>query len=355
MKSNKKIIGVIVVVALVFAMVAKLFANYNEIENNKKQTTYFLNTVTVSVAPVKMQNTERTLSLVGTLSSNSEIVIAAQAQGKITQADFELGTQKVKGSIIGVIDNKLKKLAVETARITYKNLKKDLQRYEKLAKGGSVSQQQLDEALTSFKNAEIKMEEAKKQLADATIVSPVNGVIIEKNVEAGSFVNIGSPIATIVDVSRLKAKLSVSETNVYSLKIGDKATITTDVFPGVTFYGKVSFISAKGDDAHNYPVEVELTNNSYQLKSGTFVNVIFNLNAGRKELVIPREALLGSRQNAKVYVCKNNKAVLRSVDITKGSDKYLIVTGGLQEGEKVVVSGQVNLTDGHEIKIIENN
>ncbi len=344
-----------VVTTLVFAMVMKLFANYNDVEKSKVQTSNFLNSVTVSVSTVKMQNAKKKLALVGTLSSYSEVVIAAQAQGKITQANFELGSSIDKGNTIAVIDNTLKKLAVETARISFENQQKDLKRYEKLAEGGSVSRQQLDEALTSFKNAEIKLKEAQKQLTDATIISPLNGVIIEKNVEPGSFVNIGSPIATIVDVSKLKAKLSVSETNVYNLKIGDKATIRTDVFPRVEFNGTVSFISAKGDDAHNYPVEVELTNNSYQLKSGTFVNVTFNLNAEKKELVIPREALQGSSQNAKVYVCQNNKAVLRSIDITKGSDNDLIVTAGLQEGEKVVVSGQVNLTDGREIQIIENN
>ena len=287
------------------------------------------------------------------MEAYSEIDIAAEAQGIITSLNAALGQEKSKGSIIATIDDKLKKLAVQTASISIAKLKKDLERYNNLYKGGTVTEQQLNEAQNLYDNAKIQFEQAEKQLSDATIKSPISGVIIKKQVEEGEYINIGNPIATIVDISKLKIKLNVSEANIYQLKLNDKAIITTDVYPGVAFEGNISFISSQGDDSHNYPVEIVIPNNSkYPLKSGTFANVMIKLPVAAEALYIPRESLLGSITEASVYVAENNKAILKKIVVGNGNDKYIKAISGLKEGEKVIVNGQINLSDNKAIKIV---
>jgi RND family efflux transporter MFP subunit len=295
------------------------------------------------------------LQLVGSLEAYSEVNIATQSSGIITSLNAELGQAKSKGNLIATIDDKLKQLALQTAKVSVAKLKKDLERYENLYKGGTVTEQQLNEAQNLHDNAEIQLEQAEKQLSDATIISPINGIITKKLVEQGEYINIGSPIATIIDVSKLKVKLNVSETNVYLLKIGDKSVITTDVYPGVAFKGNISFISPKGDETHNYPVEIEIVNSTkYPLKSGTFVNVLIGLPSNAEALYIPRESLQGSIKDAKVYVAENGKAMLRNIVVGSANDKYIQVISGLKDGENVITAGQINLSDGKAIKIINN-
>jgi RND family efflux transporter MFP subunit len=348
----KKIIIIIIALAVLALIVFRLSTNYKKVNANKNVSTD-LAYVSVNVSPVSKMAISDQLQLTGYMEAYSEIDIAAESQGKITSLNATLGQEKSKGSIIATIDDKLKKLAVQTAGISVAKLKKDLERYNNLYTGGTVTEQQLNEAQNLYDNAEIQLEQAEKQLSDATIKSPISGVITKKQVEEGEYINIGSPVVTIVDISRLRIKLNVSEANVYQLKLNDKAIITTDVFPGVTFEGNISFISSQGDDSHNYPVEIVIPNSSKNpLKSGTFANVMIKLPVANEALYIPRESLLGSISEAEVYVAENDKAIRKKIVVGSANDKYIKVISGLNEGEKVIVNGQINLSENKAIKII---
>jgi RND family efflux transporter MFP subunit len=293
---------------------------------------------------------------VGNLNAYTELDVSAEAQGVITSLNAELGQQKSKESVIGTIDNRLKQLAVNSAKITTEKLKKDLERYKNLYLGGTATEQQLDDAQNSYDSALIQLEQAEKQLADATIKCPANGIITKKYVENGTFVNIGTAIVSIVDISRLKINLNVSEVNVYQLKHGNDVIITTSVHPGVEFSGNISYISPKGDESHNYQVEIVIPNsNQHPLKAGTFVNVKIGLPGKGNGLYFPREALQGSIFEAKVYVVSDGKAVLRNITIGRENDKSLEALTGLKEGDEVITSGMVNLSDGKAVRIATGN
>jgi len=348
----KKIIIILVAFTLLALIIFRLSSNYKKV-NASKEVSTDLAYVSVNVSPVLKMSINDSLHLTGYMEAYSVIDIAAEAQGTIVSLNAELGQEKSKGGIIATIDDKLKKLAVQTATVSVAKLKKDLERYNNLYKGGTATEQQLNDAQNLYDNAEIQLEQAEKQLSDASIKSPISGVITKKQVEEGEYINIGSPVVTIVDISRLRIKLNVSEANVYQLKLNDKATITTDVYPGATFEGNISFISSQGDDSHNYPVEIVIQNNSeYPLKSGTFANVMIKLPVAAEAAYIPRESLLGSITEAEVYVAENNKAILKKIIVGRGNDKYLKVISGLNEGDKVIVNGQINLSENKAIKIV---
>jgi RND family efflux transporter MFP subunit len=350
----KKIIWIIVIVIIIIAAVLRLKANHDKI-NKSNANSGISAIVNVNVIQVEEKEAGHTLNLTGSLYPESELNIAAQAQGEITSLNFELGQQKSKGEVIATIDSKLKQLAVDNARISEAKLKRDLERTQNLFNGGSATEQQLDEARNAYESAKIQLEQAKKQLSDASIVVPVSGIITQKFVEMGDYINPGSPVATLIDISKLKIKINASEANVYQLHKGDKIAVTTEIYPGIQFLGIITFVSDKGDDSHNYPVEAEIINSKQNpLKAGTFVNVKINDINNVKGLFIPREALVGSTQDASVYVAENGKAALRKISVLNSAGEYLQVLSGLAKGEKVVVTGQINLVDGKEINIVEN-
>jgi multidrug efflux pump subunit AcrA (membrane-fusion protein) len=112
-------------------------------------------------------------------------------------------------------------------------------------------------------------------------------------------------------------------------------------------------ISPKGDEFHNYPVEVSMQNqDKISLKSGTFVNVKFLFESGKKSLQIPRSALVGSVKDAKVYKIVKNRVALIPVIIGSDNGQYFEVVSGLSAGDEVVTSGQINLSDGDSVKVI---
>lgn len=349
----KKIAISIVVLLLILAAGYKMFQNHKNINSTQNLNSGISSVVSVKAFVVKPMKLEQKLSFVGTLKPNSEINIVSESQGKLTSVSFELGQHVNTGNVIATIDNKLKELAVRSAQVSLAKQKKELARTENLFKGGGATQQQLEDARTSVENATITLEQNQKQLSDATIKAPISGTITKKYVNNGAFVNIGTSIATIVDVSRLKLKLNVSESDVYKIKNGDNAQITTDIYENSTFNGKVTFISTQGDENHNYDVEIQVINSGKnQLKAGTFANATINRPDGTNKIYIPRNALQGSIRESQVFVAQNGKAILKSIRVAEANNDYLEVLGGLSEGEQVITSGQINLENGKAIKVI---
>jgi membrane fusion protein, multidrug efflux system len=349
----KKIIVIVIVAILAIFAVVKLKANREK--NTTLTTKLDLKEVTVSTKDIIKQNASFTLNFTGTLTPVKELDIPAETSGRITSLKYQLGQHFSKGGVIATIDDKLKQITYDNARIDAEKLENDYKRIENLFKGGTSSQQELDNARFAYETAKNKMEDAAKQLSYTKITTSIPGTISKKNIEEGSFVNAGTVIASIVDISKLKVKINVAENNVYFLKKGDKVKVSADIYPGTEFTGTISFISPDGDDTHNYPVEVEMSNSDkYPLKSGTFVNVKVDIATNRDGLFIPRSALMGSIKDAKIYIALNGKAIIKKIVIGSEKGDMLEVTSGLTGQEKIIVTGQVNLTDNKPIKIINN-
>jgi len=350
----KKIIAIIIIIVVVILAALKLISNRQHNTMQSDVITY--NKVTVSVANVQKQNASFTLDFTGTTAPFKELDIPAETSGKITSLDFDLGKSLKQGSVIATIDDHIKKLNYESAKIDADKLKRDYVRTQNLFKGGTSSEQELDKAKASYESAQNKVDEAARQLTYTKVISSIAGIVTKKNIEKGAYVNAGTVIASIVDISRLKVKVNVSENNVYYLKVGDHTKITTSIYPGSEFTGKITYISPNGNEAHNYSVEIEMQNSSSKpIKAGTFVNVGISIYSAKEGYYIPREALMGSLKDAKVYVAENGSAKLRNIVIGRQSGSMIEVLSGLSGQEQIIVSGQVNLSDNKPIKIINNN
>jgi RND family efflux transporter MFP subunit len=193
---------------------------------------------------------------------------------------------------------------------------------------------------------------AKREYNDTKITTPISGIVTSRIVDVGNYVNKASVVANVVDISKLKVKLNVAEKDAFKLRTGDNIEVATDVYPGVIFNGKISSISSKADEAHTYPVEIILANpKDHPLKSGMFGRVSFTSIQNNTLLVMPREALVGSIKDAKVFVVEGGIAKIKNVLIGNAFENWLEIKGGLKSGDKIVVNGQNNLQDND--KVIE--
>ena len=308
----------------------------------------------VSVVTAARHPADDPISAVGTLNGFNDVVVLSETQGRVVKVDVEVGDFKAAGTVLVEVDSELKEAAFKAAQVTYEKAKKDLDRYEALFEGHSISDTQIEQARWTFQSAEAQYVSARRQLSDTKITTPISGIVTARFVNVGTMV-MGAPqatqIAEVVDVSKLKAKVNLGESDVFKVHVGDAAEISTDVFPQTTFAGKVSTISSKGDEGHTYPVEVLLGNPKRQLKAGMFVTITIKSISDAQALLIPREALLGSFQDASVYIVKDNVARVRRVVATKQVGTSVEISGGVEAGEMVVVDGQDNLSDGASVII----
>jgi RND family efflux transporter MFP subunit len=300
----------------------------------------------VSVVTAAKQSVSDNLSLMGTIAANNDVVVMSETQGRVV---------KVNGSVLVEVDDELKEANYKAAKLSYDKAKNDLERFESLYNDKSISESQIEQARWAFQSAESQYIVARRQYRDTKITTPISGIVTARPVDIGSMLQ-GSPqpsvVANIVDISKLKVKISVAEKDVFKLKIGDNVEVTTDVYPNATFDGNVITISAKGDESHTYPVEIRIDNSkTFPLKAGMFGRVNFTLKNKADYVVIPREAILGSLKDAKIYVIQNNIAKLRSVVVRKEIGTSIEILNGLNEGEVVVINGQNNLKDNAAVVI----
>jgi RND family efflux transporter MFP subunit len=347
---NVKILAVVVTV---FALTIAVLLN-NKSKMQAKSKSDVVKFLPVTLVPVQQQELSEGLSLTGTITASNDVAVLSETEGRVTKVMVSVGDEVKAGSVLVQVDDELKQANYTAAEVNYQKTKRDLERYEKLFKEASVSDEQLATARLGYKSAEAQYIIARRQYNDTKIKTPISGIVSARPVDVGTMVQKNNVIANVVDISTLKVKLNVAEEDAFKLKAGDAAEITTDVYPGVAFHGTIATISAKGDEAHTYPVEVQLANSAaHPLKAGMFGRVSFVSVHSGETLSIPREALVGSTKNAQVFVVESGVAHLRTIVVGAEVGTNLQVLSGLQKGEDVVLSGQNNLKDNVTVTVVK--
>ena len=352
MKVIKRIVFIVVIAALLGG--ALMLLQQNKARSEAKQNLARSKPFAVAVAQATQKHVGGTLSLVGTVTPNREVAVASETAGRVVAVSLTQGTYKGAGSTLVAVDDELKRIAVQMAEVTLEKARKDLERFTMAQTENALPDQQLDLARFQVKQAEAQLATARRQLRDTRIVAPFGGVIVSKNVEVGSMVQPGMVVANLVDVSVLKIRLSVSENDVFSMNVGQRVEIESDVHPGVSYVGTIHTIGAKADEAHTYPVEILVNNNpSSPLRAGMFARVKFTSIAKRATTVIPRTALVGSVRQPKVYVVRNGIAYSRDIVVGEELGTDIEVVRGLMPGDELVISGQNNLRDSMTVEVLK--
>lgn len=353
-----KIIGTVVGLGvLVYLGISKLQSNKAVIDHNAQQQETFIKEIPVNVVEVAQIKATNELERVGTFEARKELSMIAETQGRITQLYITEGQHVRNGQPIAKIDDASIQSQLSTAQAALAKSKKDLERYENLLKVGAISQTQYEEVELTVQNNTTNLTSIESQLKYTTVNAPMSGVISEIILEEGSFASPGTEIARIVDVGRLNLIVSVDEINVPKISQGQQVEIATEVFPDHLIIGHVRQISVKADAARKYDIKIDVANNGKnELKAGMYGTAKIPLKEVAEEsvLIIPRKSVVGSVKQPQVFVLQDGKAVLTDVRVGKNIEDSVVVLHGLQPGQQVITTGQINLDDGRAVKVIHD-
>ncbi|MDH7464247.1 efflux RND transporter periplasmic adaptor subunit [Chitinophagaceae bacterium 26-R-25] len=350
----KRIIPIVLALGVLGLIGWRLASNKKHIDEKKKPVATGNVVIPVNVIKVAKADVNDQLIKTGTLIPILESDIMATAGGKLVAVNFELGSYVSKGATIAQIDNKMLQLKTEASELAKSKYESDYKRNKTLLEGDATTEQNVQDIKYNYDNTVNQISQLQQQIADNNIKAPISGQIVVKKLEAGTYVSAGAVLGSIVDISTLKVDVMITEKDAYTLKVGQPVTVTTEVYPNEKFKGTISFISQKGDATHNYQIQVKLPNTSaHPLKAGTYVYVDFARKSNAPLLLIPRTALVESFKNPYVYVVENGKAVVRKITPGREIGNNIEVVDGINEGEEVVVNGQINLSEGASVKMID--
>ena len=312
--------------------------------------------VSVKVAQVKTENIALDFVANGNFTPTQELTFSAEKSGKVIKVLVDEGDYVNVGQTLVIVRSDVINVNANTAKEAYDNAKNDYARYENAYQTGGVTKQQLDQAKLQLTNAQANLTQANINVGDTKVKAPIKGFINKRFIEPGTILA-GMPptqMFEIVDVSKLKLKVSVNESQVAGLKIGNTVPITSSVFPDKAITGKITFIAPKADESLNFPVEIEITNNaSNGIKAGMYGTANFGTKQKQELKVVPRNAFVGSVSSNEIFVVQNGIAKLKKVTAGRILGDKVEIINGLSDGETVIVTGQINLQDGNAVEIIK--
>lgn len=344
--------GIITALVIILAIAGIVLVLTNNKKKNAAKTAIVAQgsgAISVRTAVIEKQAVNLDFSVNGTFAPIQELNFLSENAGRVTKIYVEEGDRVTKGQSLARVDAEILNTDKETAEANLQNAIRDEARYSSSFKTGGVTQQQLDQAKLAVQNAKLRLQSTQRRVSDANIKSPINGIVNKKYIEVGAFVNAqGTQMFELVDVSKLKLKVSVNESQVANLKVGDRVQIKSNVFPTDDYVGKITFIAAKADASLNFPIEIMVENNKKNtIKAGMYGTAIFKFPSQAPTLTIPRGSFVGSVSSNQVFVLgEGNKAVLRKVVAGRILGENVEILDGLKEGETVITSGQINLVNG---------
>lgn len=356
MKITRILIPFVLILGLGYLVFAQLSENKQVIDQQSAPRKKVVLQIPVTTQLVQTTTIQDSLVINGTFEAKKELPVVAESSGRITQLFIEEGQYVQKGQVIAKIDDSSIRAQLNTINAQLEKSKNDVASFERLLQAGAVSRQQFEEVKLGYQSILANLAAVEQQLEYTTLVNPMNGVVQSLPVEEGSFVAPGSPVATIVDITSLKMIVQVPEKEVVKLKRGQKVKIITEVFPDKIFQGTITLIAVQADAARKFNVEIELpVTSAYPLKPGMFGTVKIQTSDQAEEvMLVQRKALVGSIQNPAVYVVNNNTAEFRHITVGKSSGGLMEVTGGLEPGDEVILTGQINLENGSPVQVMSD-
>ncbi len=353
--NRKRIVKIVLwtigLAALTWWISSTLSNNKETLEVNSRLSQISNPVVPVIPGTVELVTYDGSFDALGNFAPDKLLPVMSEASGKIVALNFDNGSYVNEGAVMAKIDDDLLNIELETSRNNLRKAENDLARLKALIGDGGVTQQQVDDATLAIDNIRSKIKALEKQISMTEVKAPISGFVSNKMVEKGSLVSPGVQMALITNTNRMKLQVYLAEDQVVHVRKGREVDVIVDQFPDLKLRGVVKFIDVNATPNKRYLVEVACPNPGKVLRSGMTATAHFGNGGPVQVLAIPREAIVGSLQDAKVYVLEGKKALLRPVQTGKIIGDKVEIRSGLKQGETIVVSGQINLEDGKAIRV----
>jgi membrane fusion protein (multidrug efflux system) len=322
-------------------------------------------TIHVKTAPVAEQPMPEFLTLTGSLHANQQSDIAADASGKVLQVLVERGQTVKAGQVLATLDARSANLSATAAQAQSKlaqsqleQAQRECERVKHLLDTGAISRADYDRQTSqctaqqwSATAAEAQQQSATKLVGDARIRAPFDGVIGERLINVGQYVERSTRIASIYTPDPLRLQLTIPEANLASIHEGVPVNFTVAAFGDERFTGTMKFISPNVREAsRDLIAEALVPNPDGRLRAGMFAVARLEL-AEKPQPVVDAKALARDDTEARVFVVGPDKRIQeRLVRVGESKGDVVAVLSGVRPGESVVLQPGPDVRDGARVE-----
>ena len=360
--------------------------------------------IEVRTTGIQRISIQRQIELSGNLASIDQVKVSTEVAGTVIYANIDLGKEVHAGEVLVKLDDRELQLArdraesalkqteaqlgldpskpnvippdeqiatVRTAIANRDDAKVKFAQSQALVAQGLVPRSDLDTNETRLKVTEATLQStlesvrslkaslqdrraalqlAQKKIDDATVKSPVNGVVSERLVQRGEFIRENTQITTIVQLNPLQLRTAVQEKFSSLIRPNLPVQFAVEPFPGQTFNGRIVNISPSIDQqTRTFPVEVQVENANRKLKPGFFAKGIILTERDNNVMALPEEAVSTLAGVSSVFVIDNGVIRQQSVTLGAHEGKFFEILDGLMGNETVAISNLNQLVTGTKV------
>ena len=340
--------------------------------------------VTYSTAKVSKQNISTSITATGTIEPVTKVEVGTQVSGIIDKIYVDYNSVVKKGQVIAELDktnlvselnSAQSNLANAQSNLTYQ--KANYSRYKNLYEKGLIAANDFENARLSYEQAQQQVkiqqqsvEKARTNLGYATITSPIDGVILSKEVEEGQTVASAMTTPTLFNIAQdltdMRVIADIDEADIGGVVEGQRVTFTVDAFPDDVFNGSVTQVRQEATTESNvvtYEVVISAPNDDLKLKPGLTANVTIYTLEKNNVLTVPAKALRFTPNDAimtdgesiedvkaknKVWTHEGNVFKAHAVEIGTTNGTLTEIVSGIKEGTEVLTDFNIQQTQGDE-------
>ena len=370
----KLLIGAVLLVLITAGAVT--FLNRKSETDALAKETEAVSVPTVAVVQPQAETGNDELVLPGNLQAYIESPIFARTNGYLLRWYKDIGSKIEKGELLAAIDTPEVDQELSQARASREQIKAALglakisaDRWANLLKSDSVSQQEADQqasgyqqALANLAAADANVRRLEELESFKNVYAPFSGVLTRRNVDPGALINSGAQAAgrELFDVARvdpLRVYVSVPQAYAPNIKVGMKANVTLQEYPGQKFVGTVVRTAEAIDLAtRTLNTEVDVPNKDGKLLPGSFGQVHFATGTSVPRITIPVNAMLFRAEGPQVAVVdKDSKVHLRPISIGRDFGATLEILGGLDVSDQIIINPSDSLEEGQKVHVAKPN
>ena len=359
----KKLIKTVVTLVVIAAIAATVY--FFARPKAKQDASY-------ETVAVMRGNITNTVTATGTVEPIIQVEVGTQVSGIIDHIYVDYNSIVKKGQLLAELDKEVlsstlasAKADLESNKTEFEYQERNYNRVKSLHEQHMVSdadyetaQYSYDRARSAYQKSQYEVERAETNLGYATIVSPIDGVVLSRDVDEGQTVasSFNTPtLFTIAnDLSKMRVIADVDEADIGQVADGQPVTFTVDAYPNDLFQGTVTQVRLQSTTESNvvtYEVVIDAPNPEFKLKPGLTATVSITTQESLGTLLVPTKALRFMPDNVMVPAPEQGKRILWTQD-TQGVQPINVVTGltdgiyteikdGIAEGTKIIVSKQI--------------
>ncbi|MCC5854256.1 MAG: efflux RND transporter periplasmic adaptor subunit [Idiomarina sp.] len=310
--------------------------------------------VTIVGAPARVMEFRDTIEGLGTAQARESVNVMARVTQNVREIHFTDGQDVAEGDLLVVLSDREERARVQELEFRLAENRRQLNRLRELAQENAASRSMIDEQEVRVEQTAAELEVARSRLEELRIHAPFSGRLGLRQVSPGSLVRPGDVITTLDALDPIYVDFSVPEFYLPSLQQGQRVAAISAAYPDREFAGRITSLASRVDPiTRSIQIRAAIANDNNELRPGMLLRVQLERRVDHT-LMVPEAAVIPIRNEHFVYrINEDSRVEMVTVSVGRRQPGWVEITGGLEEGEQIVVEGVIRVRDGLPVNVVE--